>query len=284
MYQRPYKAIIKGSQFVDNPWGSEETEPFKSLQEAENAVLLYQKTKDEEKKSKLLDIICKRHWRLVSSYAHEFSSDRFHLQNLIQRGYIGVIKAANEFDPNKNAAWITHFSWRVRGEMHHYIRDNLHLVRQPSKFYDLAPKITSKLKSFRNTDNAEVKKVFSAEEQMTVEEYEIYRNSFGSIMPISHTNNEEEEQDLTETALLENHNICDMNFQAVDDKILFEQLKEQMTEMEFKILYLCCIAEETKVSICEELNITNYKLNKVLEQALRKTKKLLEIDVNTGVG
>lgn len=282
MYQRPYKAIIKGAQYVNNPWGSEETEPFDSLKEAEGAVLLYQKTEDEKEREELLDTICKRHWRLVSSYAHEFSSDQFHLQNLIQRGYIGVIKAVNSFDPSKNTAWITHFSWKVRGEMHHYIRDEHHLVRQPAKFYDLAPKITSKLKSIRNADNVEVDKVFSPKEQMTVEEYEIYRQSFGSIMPINRMNHDEEEQDLTEMALLKNHNISDISFQAIDDKILLQQLQEHMTEMEFQILYLCCIAEETKISICEQLSITNYKLNKVLEQALKKTKNLLEIEVEEG--
>lgn len=62
------------------------------------------------------------------------------IEDLIQEGYIGVIKAYKYFDPLKGAVSTFFYRW-IRNEIMRFIRDKLPLVRPPKRSYELAGKI-----------------------------------------------------------------------------------------------------------------------------------------------
>ena len=273
LHNRPHKAVLRGIKTIRGPWKRGETIPFKNHKKAQKLVLAYQKIDNGKKKQEILDRLCCGYFHLINAYAQEFSSNEFQLENLIQEGYCALIQAAQNYDYQK-AAWITYVSWEIKGSMHHYMRDKPHIVRQPAKFYDLAPKITSRLKTLHG-DHNNIARVFSPTEAKVVEEYEQYRTCFGSVLPISGKNQDDEAEDLTETEVLANHNLSTSSLQDVENKIFLEQLRKHLNELEFKVLYSYYITEATKVALCGKLGMNNHQLNKVLNSAVEKMKKFL---------
>lgn len=275
MYQKPFRTMYRGPRVVGNPWPH--AKQVADHKKAQKLVVKFQQTSDKETKKKILEFLCQSYWDLISSCAHEFSSDITTVEDLIGCGYEALIRSASKFDLTKKTSWITFLMWNVRGSMHHYMRDKAHLVRQPAKFYDLAPQIVSRLQSIESTDRADLPKVFNEEELLTVREYEVYYNTFSN-MGLT-TTLHEEEQDFTETELLQNHNV-QIEFyepEAVNEKIFLQQLQEYLSEEEYNALYLCCIQNMSKNRAAKELGISNYILSRLLERSLNKARKFLGI-------
>lgn len=236
------------------PWPND-CKPFSSHNEAMKVVLSYQKA-DKAKKKHLLDLICRRYWNFIRSHANYFSNhvahDRMHVENLIQEGYAALINAANDFDPQKSA-WITHLTWRVRGAMHHYVRDRACVVKRPSKFYNY-PKLLAD-----NTQAAEHNK---------------YQEEFGNLISLDDT--ADDELDLIETNC-HNHNIGQHDdMEAVEDNIIVDQLRKRLKEVEFDVLYSHYGRGETKSHLCRRLGLDRYQLNKILLQAEQKAYAILK--------
>lgn len=69
---------------------------------------------------------------LVASRARRFLGvGRGHLDDFMSAGYIGLVKAAKYFDPDAGAAFASYAVHLIDGEIRHYIRDHLRLIRIP---------------------------------------------------------------------------------------------------------------------------------------------------------
>jgi len=69
------------------------------------------------------------HLRLVTSIATRFRGFGLPLSDLVQEGTLGLIEAANRFDPTKGARLSTYASWWIRAAIQDYILRNWSMVR-----------------------------------------------------------------------------------------------------------------------------------------------------------
>lgn len=82
---------------------------------------------DKEAKQQL----CKANLRLVVSNAKQYQNKGLSLQDLIQEGNIGLLKAVNKYDWRKGYKFSTYATWWIRQSIGRAIADQGRLVRLP---------------------------------------------------------------------------------------------------------------------------------------------------------
>ncbi len=98
--------------------------------------------RDEENESALHELITS-YGRLVAGMAVKFRNYGLPLADLIQEGNVGLMQAADRFEPERDIRFSTYASWWVRSAMQDYILRNWSIVRtgttssQKSLFFNL---------------------------------------------------------------------------------------------------------------------------------------------------
>lgn len=86
-------------------------------------------------------LVCK-HLHLVHSVARRFSGLGESIDDLIQEGTIGLLKAVDLFDPDRNVKFSTYACHLITSQIQHYLRDRGRLIRQPAWVQELNTKVT----------------------------------------------------------------------------------------------------------------------------------------------
>jgi RNA polymerase sigma-32 factor len=97
----------------------------------------------EDEDERALHEIIKSHTRLVISIASRFRNYGLPMGDLIQEGNIGLMQAANRFDPARDIRFSTYAAWWIRASIQDYVLRNWSIVRtgttaaQKSLFFNL---------------------------------------------------------------------------------------------------------------------------------------------------
>ena len=86
----------------------------------------YSKTKDKTIRDKIVGMTISLVKRIAYGLARR-SSDP--VDDLIQVGSIGLVKAIEQFDPNAGAKFHTYATHLITGEIRHYLRDKTSIIR-----------------------------------------------------------------------------------------------------------------------------------------------------------
>lgn len=114
-------------------------EPLLERKEELNLAIQWHDKKDEKSLHKLI----RAHIRLVVAAASKFKYYGLPMSDLIQEGNIGLMQAANRFDPEKEVRFSTYAGWWVRACIQDYVLRNWSIVRtgtttaQKSLFFNL---------------------------------------------------------------------------------------------------------------------------------------------------
>jgi RNA polymerase sigma-B factor len=158
-------------------------------------------------------------------------------EDLVQVGSIGLIKAIDFFDVNKNTAFKTYATYFIQGEIKHYLRDKASLIKPPrnnSADADL-------LKNILSLDQAG----FSDEDETTLAEkipagdYQEFLNSY-------------------------------------EDKITIASAIERLPADLREIIELNYYNDLNQREISERLNISQMQVSRRLKKALNRMYKMIE--------
>jgi len=73
------------------------------------------------------------HKGLVRSVVqHNFHNHKTEIEDLIQEGMIGLLKAIDKFDPYRGLKFSTFATYKIYSEISHYLRDREDIIRKPS--------------------------------------------------------------------------------------------------------------------------------------------------------
>ncbi|WP_323761661.1 RNA polymerase factor sigma-32 [Maricaulis sp.] len=97
----------------------------------------------EDRDEKALHELTEAHMRLVIAVAAKFKRYGLPFSDLIQEGNIGLMKAADRFDPERDVRFSTYVTWWIRSCIQDYVLRNWSIVRtgttsaQKSLFFNL---------------------------------------------------------------------------------------------------------------------------------------------------
>jgi RNA polymerase sigma-32 factor len=112
------------------------------LLEREHELELARRWRNEGDEKALHELV-RSYTRLVISAASRFRNYGLPMGDLIQEGNLGLMQAANRFDPDREVRFSTYASWWIRSAMQDYVLRNWSIVRtgttaaQKSLFFNL---------------------------------------------------------------------------------------------------------------------------------------------------
>ena len=88
-------------------------------------------------------LLIERHLPLVRSIARRYAGGEEPLEDLVQVGAIGLIKAADRFDAGRGVAFAAFAAPFIRGEIRHHLRDRAAPVRVPRRLQAEGVRVTA---------------------------------------------------------------------------------------------------------------------------------------------
>ncbi|MBO5703114.1 MAG: RNA polymerase sigma factor RpoD/SigA [Bacteroidaceae bacterium] len=128
--------------------------------------------------------LVKANLRFVVSVAKQYQSKGLALVDIINEGNVGLIKAAQKFDPTRGFKFISYAVWWIRQSILQAITDKSRLVRLPSNQETLVSKVKKFRNSFmqKNLRDPEVDEIASA---LGIEEEKVMNILETSVRPVS---------------------------------------------------------------------------------------------------
>lgn len=104
----------------------------------------YKNSTNEVKKKQLKNLIVVATMPLVKKIACSLARRATDpVDDLIQVGSVGLIKAIDFFDPNVSTKFKTYASYLITGEIRHYLRDKASMIKAPREIQELAFRINN---------------------------------------------------------------------------------------------------------------------------------------------
>lgn len=217
-------------------------------------ITIYKETKNQELFiSKIYPLFTKVINKIVSKFK-ENCKDIF-LEDLIQCGYLGLIKAIENMDINyvksNNLNPISFIYSYIEGEIRHYIRDKSDFIKIPRTIKKLYYQIHKLLTQDPNLTISEISEKLNIKEESVIEILNLPAKKYIDINKIK------------------SKRIKDFDL-LIEDKILLEQIFEKLSTFEKILLNLLFNTNLTKLEVAQKLNISRKKLYDILNSIKNK--------------
>jgi len=220
--------------------------------------------------------LVKANLRFVVSVSRNYQNQGLPLEDLINEGNLGLIRAAKRFDEKKNFKFISYAVWWIRQSILQALANQSRIVRLPlncvGKIYKVG-KVRERLeqKYFRMPNEREVSEEAGLEEADVTKTVKIGNRHSSLHDPVSKN---------SEKTIMEC--LVDDNLESPDEEVLREALQEEIDELlktkltrneRFVITRYFGIGQETSNTldeIGEHSNLTRERVRQIKNSALQK--------------
>lgn len=101
------------------------------------------RTADEESRARLQDQVVELNMQVAVDVARRYRSRGVAIEDLEQVAYLGLVKAARGFDPERASDFLSYAVPTIRGEVRRYFRDHGWVVRPPRTVQQAQARITA---------------------------------------------------------------------------------------------------------------------------------------------
>jgi len=126
-----------------------------------NELELFEQIKKGDKKA--LHTIVEANLMFVVSVAKQYSKFGLPLEDLINEGNLGMLHAANKFDPSRGFKFISFAVWQIRANIIEYITCNATTVRIPRNLLYSIEKIKKQIHKLEQEHSCEITNSFAKE-------------------------------------------------------------------------------------------------------------------------
>lgn len=209
---------------------------------------------------------------IVSKVAKKFRSINESQEDLIQVGYIGLIKSVDNFDPDRQIKFITYATHCIMGEIRHYIRDKTHCIKQPRWLTKLHRDMAQYVEKYLQ-ENQKLPTISQISEALNIESegiVEIFKAKY--MVSLSDIN-----QNYSDNIVLNKiKSIRHEDFQLpIEDRIVLEQAIDSLKVIEQRVIYLFFYHDLTQTQIAVNLGLSQKKVSRMLKKSIDKLRDLL---------
>ena len=227
--------------------------------------LHYREFQDEESRDELITM----YLNLVKYLASRFRNRGEPIDDLIQVGTIGLIKAIDRFDTGREVEFTTYATPTIVGELKRYFRDKGWAIKVPRRLQELSfrvnqavDQLTQKIQrsptileiaEYLGVTTEEVLEAMETSEAYNFVSLETDRNSDGS----------------DSFSILEYIGKDDQLMAIVDDRTTLAKALKFLTPQEQRVLYLRFFQGLTQTEIATKLEISQMQVSRLLRKTLR---------------
>lgn len=231
----------------------------------------YKATGDPEVRDQLIV----SHLNLVRFLASKFKNRGEPLDDLIQVGTIGLIKAIDRFDPSRGLEFTTYATPTILGEIKRHFRDKGWSVRVPRRLQELSAKVnqandelTNELS--RSPSVEEIAKRVGASVDDVLEAME--SSSAYSSVPLEGGSSDDDDA----PSVIDHYATEDENLAASDDRIVLEDAIRDFSPREKDVIRMRFFEGMTQVEIAERLGISQVQVSRLLRRTLRRVQDKID--------
>jgi RNA polymerase sigma-B factor len=219
------------------------------------------------------DKLIESHLGLVEYLARRFAGRGEPLDDLVQVATIGLVKAVDRFDPDRNVEFSTYATPTIVGELKRHFRDKGWAVRVPRRLQELnlrlGPVISKLSQKLQHSPTvAEIAKEAGATEDEVLEALD--SSHAYSLISLDAGTSEE--------GLSYHEQIGDVDeaLEALEDRVSVAPLLRQLPPRERRMLHLRFFKGLTQSEIAEELGISQMHVSRLLARTLATLRAGLE--------
>lgn len=210
------------------------------------------------------------HLNLVRFIANKFKNRGEPIDDLIQVGYLGLLKAIDRFDPSRGLEFTTFATPTIMGEIKRHFRDKGWSVRVPRRLQELSAKVnqatdtlTSQLQRFPTI--AEIADYLDA----TVDEVLEAMESSSAYSSVSLEAPSGADDDDT-PSVIDRYATEDSDLAFTDDRIIIEEALVSFSPRERDVIEMRFLKGMTQIEIAEKLGISQVQVSRLLRRTLKK--------------
>ena len=233
---------------------------------------LYKEEGDEEAREQLIV----SHLNLVRFLASKFKNRGEPIEDLMQVGTIGLIKAIDRFDPARGLEFTTFATPTIMGEIKRHFRDKGWSVRVPRRLQELSAKVNQTTDDLtrelqRPPSVAEVAERLGASVDEVLEAME--SSSAYSSVPLEGAG---QNADDDAPSVIDHYATEDDDLAASDDRIVIEDAMSEFTPREQEIVNMRFQQGMTQVEIAQKLGISQVQVSRMLRKVLKQVQEKLD--------
>ena len=220
--------------------------------------------------------LIEQYMSLVRSLARRYNYRGEQLDDLIQIGAIGLIKAIDRFDLSRGVELTTYATPNIIGEIKRHFRDRGWAVRVPRGLQELNVQLSRLIESMsvelgRSPTIAELAEAAGVEEESVLEAIESGRAYSSLSLSSGGTNEEGEELDL-----LESLGEIEHEYEVSEDRAVLAPGFKALDPRERTILHLRFFEGLTQSQIADQIGISQMHVSRLIRRAVEKMRD--EID------
>ena len=217
--------------------------------------------------------LIERYMSLVRSLARRYAYRGEQLDDLIQIGAIGLIKAIDRFDVERGVELTTYATPNIIGEIKRHFRDKGWSVRVPRGLQELNVQVSKLIEQLtvqlgRSPTIPELAKAAGVEEEQVLEALESGR-AYSSIS-LSTGGGSDEDGELDP---LESLGTIEHEYEVSEDRAVLAPGFKVLDERERKILHLRFFSGLTQSQIAAEIGISQMHVSRLIRRSLEKIRE-----------
>jgi RNA polymerase sigma-B factor len=218
------------------------------------------------------DALVQLHLPLVEHLARRFAGRGEPLDDLVQVGTIGLIKAVDRFDTERGVEFSTYATPTVVGEIKRHFRDKGWTVRVPRRLQELRASLSSATSDLTQTLGraptiAEIATRLSVSEEEVLEGLES-ANAYSTLSLDAGTDSED-----GPAAVLDTFGVDDDALEGVEYRESLRPLLAQLPPRERHILMLRFFRNMTQSQIAAEVGISQMHVSRLLAKTLAQLRQ-----------
>ena len=245
------------------------TRSTKAAWDKEKTRELFRRYKEEGDKDAREKLVMS-HLNLVRFLANKFKNRGEPLDDLMQVGYLGLLKAIDRFDPSRGLEFTTYATPTILGEIKRHFRDKGWSVRVPRRLQELSAKVnqttdelTTKLQ--RSPTVQEIADHLDATVDEVLEAME--SSSAYSSVPLEGASSQEGDE---APSILDRYASEDNALAFTDDRLVIEDALQSFSPREREVIELRFLQGMTQIEIAERLGISQVQVSRLLRRTLKK--------------
>jgi RNA polymerase sigma-B factor len=199
-----------------------------------------------------LEALVSEYLGLVRRIARRFAVPDDEVDDLVQEGVVGLLKAARRFDPGRGVSFQAYASALVTGEIRHHLRDRSSVVRLPEPVQDLRSRLRSlvageRAERGREPTTAELASLAEVSDEQVVEALTAGAAPLESDVPAP-----------------------DLESGRSEERVELEARLGKLEPREREVVYYRFFADLTQAEIGERVGVSQMHVSRLLHSALEK--------------
>jgi RNA polymerase sigma-B factor len=217
--------------------------------------------------------LIERYMSLVRSLARRYSYRGEQLDDLVQIGAIGLIKAIDRFDLDRGVELTTYATPNIIGEIKRHFRDKGWSVRVPRGLQELNVQISKLIEQQtvqlgRSPTIPELAEAAGVEEEAVLEALESGRAYSSVSLSAGGGSNDEGEVDPLDSLGTEEH-----EYEVSEDRAVLAPGFKVLDQRERRILHLRFFRGMTQSQIAEQIGISQMHVSRLIRRSLEKIRE-----------